>query len=647
MNSFRRKVELEMVKIFRMALNVIGGQNSVLLKRSILSMGVAWVVAILVGTLTVLEVTEQRARDGLTKLVLQRDSVDGIAIIDISEETLKAVGSWPWSRAQLADLVEMLLGPLGARGVALDIVLPAAGDPGGDARLASLARNAPLTLGLVLDFESRLKMTSSGALPGGLSHAEIPADLPFASGFVGNHEGLENARCVGHIGVRLDDDGVLRHLPLQARLSNQVFDSLALALLRCADPESPKLAAWDATPFGIGKWRIPFRKDLNAFLTVPAEEIFKGTVDPALIRDRYIFVGASAVGLSDHVATPLHPLTAGVLVHAQALSELLDRSLLSPPEAKTRLWHRISAVACIVAAWLIVLAFSRSIKKGLVLAPFLAGAWLVFCAYGFSAGRELAVLPPLAALFVAASVWLGGEFTASRAASRRALQTLSHYVAAPVLHALMRQGLIGSLAPSRREITVLVADMASYTQLTAQSSLEVSARLTTEFLESITIPVLKSQATLDRYTGDGLIAFWGAPLTQTDHADRAMEAALDMLRALSQLNVSRKQRGEQLIRMRIGIESGEALVGDLGSSARSVYTAVGTCINLASRLQEAARDTHVSVLVGPGAQSRATRNPLVSLGALPIRGLPDPVPLFTLTSDLCDSSFQISQHTDA
>jgi adenylate cyclase len=142
----------------------------------------------------------------------------------------------------------------------------------------------------------------------------------------------------------------------------------------------------------------------------------------------------------------------------------------------------------------------------------------------------------------------------------------------------------------------------------------------------ITSPVLESQGTLDRYTGDGLIAFWGAPLPVDDHAQRALRAAEDMLVQLQAFNRRRAEAGQPPVAMRVGIESGEAVVGDLGSSKRGAYTAVGTCINLASRLQEMARDLGEPLVVGPQAFA-AGGAALRSLGHHAVRGLDEPVEL--------------------
>ena len=580
----------------------------------------------LLGLWPGLKLAEERSRDALTGLVISQQPVPGVAVVDISEESLRSIGVWPWSRDRLADLVEELLGPLGARAVALDMVLPERADESGDARLASIAQHGPLALAQVLDFTARATPIVVGTAAGGRNTPLSGVPPTRASGHVANHAGLAGARCVGHIGVQPDADGVLRRIHTQAQTAGRTYATLSLALMDCTDPQPAAQAVRALGAAPDGQWRIPFRRDVGAFLTVSAESVLRGQLDPALLRGRYVLIGSSAVGLSDYVATPLQPVTAGVLVHAQVMAELLEAAHRDPVYAAGG-W--LTLAASVLALAVLGGALALRVRFGVAALALLLAAWLALCAWAFSQGLRLLVLPPVGALIAYGLTWLALDFAHARAVSRRAMRTLSHYIAAPVLRLLVRQGLQETLVPSRRNITVLVADMAGYTRLTAESSLEQSARLTTEFLEAITAPVLAGGATLDRYTGDGLIAFWGAPLIRADHAQGATDAAVRMFDALKQFNTARAARGEPAVTMRIGIESGEALVGDLGSSARSVYTAVGTCINLASRLQELARDRGESVIIGPQAALQIT-TPLRPLGQASVRGLTEPINIYSI-----------------
>lgn len=576
---------------------------------------------------------EERLRDVLVGAARSHAPVPDVVVVDISEGSIQDIGAWPWSRATLADMVEELLGPLGARAVAIDMVLPERADAVGDDRLASMAEHAPLVLSQMLDFAPRSQPVGIGpawrgeavGLPamGSASAGQPPAPAR-ATGHVANHPGLQKARCLGHIGIKPDADGVLRRLPVWAQLGDQTYASLGLALVACADPQRAAHAA-QRLQTDHGFWRVPFRHSIDAFEALPAEAVIRGTVAREAVQGRLVLIGSSAVGLSDYVATPLQPVTAGVLVHAQLVAELTGAAprpawLAAWPAGA---WALASTALCLA---LVALGFARRLRLGWTAVALGLTAWLATASWALAQGLAPMVLPALAATLAFGLSWTGFELALARRVSRRAMATLGHYVAQPVLRQLVRQGLGTTLQPTRRHITVLVADMVGYTRITAQSSLEDSAQLTREFLEVITSPVLESQGTLDRYTGDGLIAFWGAPLPVDDHAQRALRAAEDMLVQLQAFNRRRAEAGQPPVAMRVGIESGEAVVGDLGSSKRGVYTAVGTCINLASRLQEMARDLGEPLVVGPQAFA-AGGAALRSLGRHAVRGLDEPVEL--------------------
>jgi len=192
------------------------------------------------------------------------------------------------------------------------------------------------------------------------------------------------------------------------------------------------------------------------------------------------------------------------------------------------------------------------------------------------------------------------------------------------------------LAPRHADITVLIADMQDYTRLTRQSTLEGAAQLTKGFLEQLTRPVLEHRGTLDRYTGDGLVSFWGAPIAVADHADRAIDAAMTILENVRRFNEARAARGLPAVTVRMGVASGSALVGDLGTPFRIAYTAVGDCINLASRLQQASREVGVNILVSGSAAQRCRRWSFTPMGTTPVRGLGDE-PVFTPTHPPADA----------
>lgn len=590
---------------------------------------------------------EEQARDALTRRFLVSEvQHPQIILVDFSDASIQSLGGWPLPRAKMADLVEELVGPLGAKVVALDMVFPEPADALGDARLASLAVHGPLVLAQIMDLLPRLNVIRVGTpAVASAEPALLKGSWPVQSshGFVANHAGFQNARCVGNIGIALDADGVMRRLsPLVAGPQGHM-STLAAAMLDCGDPQarrvSPKVENFAAdleSDAGQGSpavrqkmsWRLPFVYGIGAFDSLEASEVLSGAVSPERVRGKYVLVGSSAVGLSDYVNTPLQPLTPGVLVHAQALAHWLDHGM--PQPLGTARW------------WSLWLVFIFSLGTwGLW--------WHSYKRFAWAWGGAFAVLWPMCATWAWSNDWqmqvlwppvlvMGPLLAATaleikllRDLKQRALTTLSFYVAEPVLRQLFAMGLSRSLQPQLRDITVLVVDMRGYTQMTDTMPLAQMADLMREFLEMITRPVVSCEGTLDRYSGDGLIALWGAPLVRTDHADMALNCAKQIQEGLRVWNKERTARGQIEIDIRIGIESGRALVGDLGSSSRSVFTAVGTCINTASRLQELGRELDCDLVVGPLTAQLSTAA-LEPLALVEVRGLKSALQVFTWKS---------------
>lgn len=597
--------------------------------------GLGLLAAVVLGLWPGWQLLEERARDALEERLLPPTHTHpGILLVDFSDASIAALQGWPVNRQTLADLAEALLGPLGARSVALDMVFPEAGDAVGDARLASLAEHAPLVLAHALDWSETVRpvqvgVPATGPTPPG-AWARAWHATP-ATGYVANHTGLQRARCVGHIGMAPDADGVLRRLKPVVTTAQGPMATLTAAVLDCANRATPTQAASPPPPLtqtaaAPADWRLPLRHRMHDFDAVQAHEVLRGVVPREQVAGRLVLVGSSALGLSDYVATPEHPRTPGVVVHARALADMLDHGMPRPPATHAG-WLGAGALAVMLALPWWVWHRRKWAAPGVWLV--LAVLWLGTVLQVYSLGEYPAVLLPVAASLVALLGLALWQVQLARRVQRRALDALSWYVARPVLQELYALGLKRSLRPHRREITVLVVDMRNYTQMTHGLPLEEAAVLTQSFLEVITGPVLAHEGTLDRYTGDGLIAFWGAPLARADHADQALSCVAALQRALDAWNRRRTEQRLPAIGMRMGLESGTALVGDLGSSSRSIYTAVGDCINLASRLQELGRELDCDVVIGPDT-ARLCAQALPVLAEVAVRGLQGPTTVYTL-----------------
>lgn len=569
---------------------------------------------------------DEGLRDIALRLSADLEMENRLVVVDISEASLGEIGPWPWPRQQVADLTEILLGAYGAKAVGLDIVFPEAGDAQGDARLISLAAHAPLALAQIFDYTPRDRPVAQGILAGGISNQdEIKNHGSLeAYGYIGNYSRLASSRCVGNIGYQPDTDGVLRHTPLRTRFQGSNYLNFASALQGCVDPLA-QVPAGNAK----GLWRVPYSRALSAYTVISATDILSQRAPRDLISGRYVLVGSSSLSLGDRVSTPLAPLSAGIMVHAASLSGLLDLAEgRFPPSWSGRAWMLVWSILSIALAVLCIAKLpawgSLLVLLGLVL------GWLGQAFAGIAQRAEWSVTAPLWSYFFLLVVAVPYQWWQTQRKSQRLMATFSHYVAQPVLDEIVRLDLQHSLKPTLCNVTVLIADMEGYTRATSSLSLDDAATLTKDFLACLTRPVLDWRGTLDKYTGDGLVAFWGAPLHCPDQADRAVGAALEILAEIDALNVRRKNEKFEPVRVRIGIESGLALVGDLGTSFRSTYTAVGDCINFASRLEKAARNLPTQLVIGVKANSQLTQHRTISLGEITPKGTETAIEIFTV-----------------
>lgn len=541
-----------------------------------------------------------------------------ILVVDINEASLAAL-PWPWPRARMADMIELLLMD-GARGVALDILQEKPADPSGDARMAVLAAKAPVVLAQMFDFLPTEPPLRTGVLVGGQPAAVAP-DAPAAHGYIGNNAALAGARWAGNIGIVPDPDGVLRRLAPYTAFQGRRYPALSLALLQCCSGKT--LAPADHM------LRIPYNRNWDSYEVVKADDLLDGRMPEGMAAGKLVLIGSSSLSIGDRLSTPLGASSAGLLVHASMLGSLLDAADGKAPapwpgQSIATTWTLLMAI---LSTWAMP-RLSAATNAGLLATSSLA--WLGLAAWMAPHDPYFAPAAPLLANLVLLAVAVPLQWQLTQHRSRRLLGTLKQYVAREVVDELLRSGLRDPLAPRLLEVTTLIADMEGYTSQVESLSLEEASRLTTDFLDCLTRPVLERHGTLDKYTGDGLVAFWGAPLPNAQHADLALDAAQDILREVAHFSAMRARKGLPPLRVRIGIESGAAMAGDYGTSLRSIYTAVGDSVNTAARLEQAARDYPHDVIVGEGTARLAQRHRLMVLGERQLRGKGKPIRLYTL-----------------
>lgn len=562
------------------------------------------VLAALVGTLSwrlpLLGTAERALHDLRVSLLAPAEPPRAdIVIVAFTEETLALTRRRsPLDRRLLAEVLDRL-DAAGARAIGVDILVDQPTTPeADDALLDVLAR---LRTPVVLAYATTA--SSDGAIrPWQQAHL----DALFAR--------LEGgAVSAGGVTLSTDRDGIVRRMPVPAN-GVEPF-ARALTRLAGATPPPPR------TP-------VRFRHGVGAsgpFLQVPAHVLARlAPAQAALVaRGRVALVGAILDGADVH-PTPLSRTTgrpmAGLAIQAQILAQGLDgRTPREPPVVARGLAVGAFAAAGLALGWVATVPLVRLALAGaLLLAPLaLAGLLQLVPA------TADAPLPVVGAVVASAcGLALGGIGARGALAEERRIvrEALVRYVAPSVVARLERQPDLLAIRGERRVLAVMFTDIAGFTALSDRLSPDALTRLLNAYLDGATAIVHTHEGTLDKYVGDGLMAFWGAPLEDADGARHAVLCALALDRFAEAFQERARAEGIEFGTTRIGIDHGEVVVGNFGSRLRYQYTAVGTPVNTAARLEEANKVTQTRILVSAAAAA-ASGLPCRSVGRLALRGL--------------------------
>jgi len=627
--------------------------------------------------------------DARLRATMPKTLDERIVIVDIDEKSLAEVGRFPWGRNKLGHLTDVLFEQQHIALLGFDIVFAEPDDSSGLGRLGELARNEfkdqagfaervrqlqpeldydavfakalerrPVVLGYYFtnDGDGR----TAGILPAPvMSKEDLKGHAVAAYSWIGYGANIgvlnKAAPVAGHFNPIADSDGVVRSLPLLVEFKGQYYESLSLAMFRRL-VGSPRVEAgfsdeqWlsrnyqglDRIILREGKTGlaipvdqhvatlVPFRGPGGAkggsFRYVSAADVLAGRLPADSLKDKIVLVGTTAPGLLDLRVTPVGEVYPGVESHANLISGWLDAKVtLKPDYALGYDVFVLTLAGLLLAIGLPLLSAPRAVilSVGVLLSVATLNTWL-YVSYGLVMPLATASVMTLTAFALNMSY---GYFVETR--SKRELANLfGTYVPPELVDEMVKDPDSYSMKATNRELTVMFCDMRGFTKMSEHMEPTQLQELLTGVFSKLTSLIRANRGTIDKYMGDCVMAFWGAPVETPEHAHLAVKSAMEMAWAVREINLDHQAKGLPDIGIGIGLNTGAMCVGDMGSNIRRAYTVIGDAVNLGSRLEGLCKVYGVDIVVSETTRKLAPDFAWQELDRVRVKGKEKAVAIF-------------------
>ncbi|UCH48031.1 MAG: CHASE2 domain-containing protein [Betaproteobacteria bacterium] len=608
-----------------------------------------------------------------------------IVIVDVDEKSLAVEGRWPWRRDKVGMLVDQLFDHYQAGLVGFDVVFSEPGESSGLTVLRELSattlrddkafqdavqrlsprleydrvfseklRNRPVVLGYYFTNpeESSDQVQSSGLLPDPVLGPGTFTDknIRYTSwlGYAANLPELQRAAAgAGHFNTWPDEDGVTRRVPMLVEHAGAFYAPLSLALVRLGlgsqdvVPGFPKLSVWNRNYPGlewleVGGMRVPvdemmaalvpYRGAVGSYAYVSATDVLRGVTPVELLRNKIILVGTTTPGLYDLRAAPVGEVYPGVEIHANLIAGMLDGTIMHRPPYV--LGAEVALLLLCGVSMTVLLPLFSPLRATLLTVAILAGLVGLNLLVWVNANTVLPLasgMTMIALLFALNMSY--GYFVESRA-KHQITSRFGQYVPAAVVEEMSRHHETISMEGERRELSVLFSDIRGFTSISERLGAKELTSLMNQLMTPLTQLVYQYRGTIDKYMGDCLMAFWGAPLKDPEHAQKAVLCGLEMHKTIRQLTPAFRARNWPEIEIGVGVNSGKVVVGNMGSELRIAYTVIGDAVNLASRLESLTKHYGVPMIVGERTRSLAPELVYRELDKVVVKGSDQPVTIY-------------------
>jgi len=573
---------------------------------------------------------EHKINDAMFLLRGEIQGDQNIVIVDIDEKSLKKLGQWPWSRDKVARLLENLKED-GAAIIGIDVVFaePDNSSPKAvfrklgiensniadyDRILGETIAQTPTIVGYVF------ALSNDGVAPENTPTTNavvIEKNKPADSFLVKPYRAVlnipliqENAYSSGYFNTIPDKDGVVRSVPLVMEYDGIIYPSLSLEMIRIMLNERKITLEYDErgvnrimvgdrvipTDF-YGRMMVNYRGSAKSYRYISAADIYNKKIDPSLIEGKIVLLGTSAAGLLDLRSTPFDSAYPGVEVHANVMDNIINQTFIAQP-----IWAVGVDIITILAVPFLIFGILLLSSAMASFAAFIALNAGIIGGHYYLMMREGIVLNTLIPLLAMIALFLAGQvinYFLEIKQKEMIKGKFARKVSPAVMNDILSSTTEDILAGTEREITIFFSDMRNFTNISeVLGNPKGLIRFMNAYMEPMTEIIIKSGGTVDKFIGDAIMAYWNAPLAIENHADKAVSAALEQLHGLDKLNNILKKNpdfakvadmaeknGMPIVDIGIGINTGIAIVGEMGTRGRSDYTVIGDTINLGSRLE--------------------------------------------------------------
>ena len=608
---------------------------------------------------------DSRIRDFYFYFRGEEKTSDNIVIVDIDEKSIKVLGQWPWERDKIAHILQNL-SKHGAGIIGLDIVFSEQDktsptlfakqfgvDPATakdyDKILAQTIAQTPTILGYQFVLEnSEHNGEEAPQIPAIIieKHKQKQEFLPVAQGVMPNLKIIQDAGySSGYMNNIPDEAGMIRSVPLIIKYEDELYTSLALEMYRIAlgakkislnysnvGVEELKIKKTIIPTDRFAKLYINFRGPAKSYKYISASDVYDNNISDADVMGKFVLMGTSAYGLMDLRSTPMDSVIAGVEVHANVIDNLLNGDML----VKSVFEEPINIAIIIFTTFIVVLLYSRLPIAYLVVAYTLSLYLMFYLNYYllFSEHMILNSIFPLMSMVLSLIATLGVKYIFEFRQKEIVKKSFSKKVSKQVMEDLLLHPQDTNLSAKEVETTIYFSDIRSFT--TISENLHSPKRIT-EFLNfymnSMVISIENNKGTIDKFIGDAIMAYWNAPLEVKNHADKAVLTALHQVEQRDLLNITIHKNFGFDVDYGIGINTGDVVVGEIGSQGRSDYTIIGDAVNLASRLEGMCKPYKVRLVISEFTKEQLTQTYVTQLlDIVKVKGKHEPVKIYEVLS---------------